>query len=58
MSIERDQFDDLKTRVRFALFLIFRGVDEDTLDIIRSAITKYACDMLQKTYEERKKETT
>ena len=40
-STERDQFDNLKTRDGFALFLIFCRVDEDIFDIIEGASTKY-----------------
>ena len=57
-STKRDQCDDLKTRDKFALFLIFCGVNGDTFGIIRGATTKYAWDVMQKTYEERKTETT
>ena len=51
---EGDQFDDLKTRDRFAFFLIFHEADEDTFNIIVGVITKYTWDILQKTYEKRK----
>ena len=42
MSTESDQFDNLKIRVRFDLFLIFHGVDGHTFNIIGGATSKYA----------------
>ena len=56
-STERDQFDDLKIRDIFSFFFLFNG-DEDTFNIIGDATTKYVWDILQKTYEERKTETS
>ena len=58
MSTERDQFEDINTRDKLALFLIFYGVDEDTFDTIEGAPAKYVQDILQKTREEIKTETT
>ena len=57
-STKRDQFNDLRTRDKFVLFLIYRGVDKDTFDIIIGATTKYTWDILRKKYEEINTETT